>query len=88
MAFLGLKRTIGASVSKQSVVKRLRRQLLNLLNRALARDLGRPVYAVDLRNHGDSPHHPTHNYMSMADDIEGFIGEHKIHKPTLIGHSM
>lgn len=56
--------------------------------RALARDLGRPVYAVDLRNHGDSPHHSTHDYLSMADDVAGFIGEHKLKDTTLIGHSM
>ncbi|PQE16577.1 hypothetical protein CJF30_00003271 [Rutstroemia sp. NJR-2017a BBW] len=66
--------------------------------RALARDLGRPVYAVrvwqcietgqDLRNHGDSPHHPQHDYMAMASDVAGFIDEHKLTGPTLIGHSM
>jgi len=55
---------------------------------ALARDLGRPVYAVDLRNHGDSPHSPYHDYMSMADDVAGFIDEHKLKDTTLIGHSM
>jgi len=67
---------------------RLKNSHLLVWNRALARDLGRPVYAVDLRNHGDSPHHPNHDYVSMADDVAGFIGEHKLRNTTLIGHSM
>ncbi|TGO60121.1 hypothetical protein BCON_0038g00370 [Botryotinia convoluta] len=58
------------------------------ISKALARDLGRPVYAVDLRNHGDSPHHPKHDYTAMAADVAGFINEHKLTGPTLIGHSM
>ncbi|TVY25383.1 Abhydrolase domain-containing protein [Lachnellula hyalina] len=58
------------------------------ISKALARDLGRPVYAVDLRNHGDSPHNPNHDYMAMADDVAGFIEEHQLKNTTLIGHSM
>lgn len=42
----------------------------------------------DLRNHGDSPHNPRHDYMAMAEDVAGFIKEHKLKVPTLIGHSM
>lgn len=42
----------------------------------------------DLRNHGDSPHHPYHDYTSMADDVAHFIEEHKLKDTTLIGHSM
>lgn len=44
--------------------------------------------AQDLRNHGDSPHNPHHNYGAMSDDIARFIEEHKLEDPTLIGHSM
>ncbi|RDL35091.1 uncharacterized protein BP5553_07022 [Venustampulla echinocandica] len=58
------------------------------ISKALARDLGRPVYTVDLRNHGDSPHHPKHDYLAMADDVAGFMDEHKLKNTTLIGHSM
>ncbi|KAJ9142733.1 Alpha/beta-hydrolase [Pleurostoma richardsiae] len=58
------------------------------ISRAISRDLGRYVYALDLRNHGESPHVPRHDYMAMADDVEAFIAEHKIKDPTLIGHSM
>ncbi|KAI1331933.1 alpha beta hydrolase fold family [Xylariaceae sp. FL0255] len=56
--------------------------------KVLARDLKRHVYAVDLRNHGESPHSPRHDYTAMADDVAGFISEHRLELPTLIGHSM
>ena len=42
----------------------------------------------DLRNHGESPHSPIHNYQSMAEDLEQFMQEHHLLKPTIIGHSM
>ena len=42
----------------------------------------------DLRNHGDSAQNPRHDYISMADDVAGFIEEHKLEDTTLIGHSM
>ncbi|KAL5336733.1 Alpha/Beta hydrolase protein [Aspergillus crustosus] len=54
----------------------------------LARDLFRPVYAIDMRNHGDSGHHPQHNYMEMALDMKAFIEEHQLKSPSIIGHSM
>ncbi|KAF2854297.1 alpha/beta-hydrolase [Plenodomus tracheiphilus IPT5] len=53
-----------------------------------ARTLARPVYALDTRNHGDSPHHKTHNYTAMATDVESFLVKHNLQNPTLIGHSM
>ncbi|KAI0167045.1 alpha/beta-hydrolase [Hypoxylon sp. FL1284] len=58
------------------------------VSRVLARDLQRHVFAVDLRNHGESPHSPRHDYLAMADDVAGFIRDHKMRDPTLIGHSM
>ncbi|KAJ4424621.1 hypothetical protein N0V82_000753 [Gnomoniopsis sp. IMI 355080] len=58
------------------------------ISKALARDLGRSIYALDLRNHGDSPHDARHDYTAMAEDVSAFIQEHKLDKPTLIGHSM
>jgi pimeloyl-ACP methyl ester carboxylesterase len=58
------------------------------ISKLLARDLGRPVYALDLRNHGDSPHQHDHDYASMAGDVSNFIHEHGLGTPTLIGHSM
>jgi pimeloyl-ACP methyl ester carboxylesterase len=41
-----------------------------------------------LRNHGESPHSPVHNYESMADDVAAFIEEHKFNKTVIMGHSM
>ncbi|MCJ1321040.1 hypothetical protein MMC15_006382 [Xylographa vitiligo] len=64
------------------------RQNNRSISKAIARDLKTSVYAVDLRNHGDSPHDPRHDYIAMADDIEEFMDKHKIEKPGLIGHSM
>ncbi|KAL4883759.1 Alpha/Beta hydrolase protein [Aspergillus karnatakaensis] len=57
-------------------------------SRKLAQELGRPVYALDLRNHGDSGHHPQHDYMEMALDVKAFIERHKIKRSSVIGHSM
>lgn len=56
--------------------------------RILARDLNRTVYALDLRNHGESPHTSDHTYSAMAEDVEHFIHQHGIETPSLIGHSM
>ncbi|KAK7607720.1 Alpha/Beta hydrolase protein [Phyllosticta paracitricarpa] len=58
------------------------------ISKQLARDLRRPIYALDLRNHGDSPHDPRHDYVAMAEDVEGFMDEHRLNGSTLIGHSM
>ncbi|KAK1594704.1 Alpha/Beta hydrolase protein [Colletotrichum navitas] len=58
------------------------------ISKVLARDLGRPVYALDLRNHGESPHDRQHDYLHMADDVAGFIDQHNLEQPTVIGHSM
>lgn len=46
------------------------------------------VYAVDLRNHGKSPHTSSHTINNMATDIQDFISEHNIKNPVLLGHSM
>lgn len=46
------------------------------------------VYLPDLRNHGASPHTPTHTFAEMADDLVQFYEEHNIGNAFLIGHSM
>ncbi|CAG1991220.1 unnamed protein product [Fusarium graminearum] len=58
------------------------------ISKALARDLGRYVYALDLRNHGESPHDTRHDYSAMAQDVAEFIEGHGLKDTTLIGHSM
>jgi len=56
--------------------------------RALSRDLSRPIYALDLRNHGESAHNKVHDYNALAADTEAFIKKHDLKDATLIGHSM
>lgn len=46
------------------------------------------VYALDQRNHGQSPHSPVMNYNVMADDIWEFINAENINQASIIGHSM
>jgi pimeloyl-ACP methyl ester carboxylesterase len=46
------------------------------------------VIAVDLRNHGQSPHDERFDYESMVGDLQEFFDDHGLAKATLIGHSM
>jgi pimeloyl-ACP methyl ester carboxylesterase len=46
------------------------------------------IFAPDLRNHGDSPHHAQMDYPLMADDVEKFFAAQKIESAHVIGHSM
>lgn len=46
------------------------------------------VFLVDARNHGQSPHKETFNYDVMADDLYGFMMQHNIIDPIVLGHSM
>lgn len=46
------------------------------------------VYAVDLRNHGQSPHSDEWNYAAMAEDIVELIADEKLNDIVLLGHSM
>lgn len=56
----------------------------------VARELAksRMVVLVDLRNHGKSPHHPQHDYPSMAADLAAFLSDNWMHQVDLLGHSM
>ncbi|NJM83605.1 MAG: alpha/beta fold hydrolase [Tabrizicola sp.] len=47
----------------------------------------RAVIAVDMRNHGDSPRHPTQGYPEMAGDLAEVIGALG-GRADLLGHSM
>jgi len=51
-------------------------------------DLGYEVYIPDQRNHGQSPHSMTFNYLAMVDDLLEFIDEHDLKDATILGHSM
>ncbi|KAL0253786.1 hypothetical protein I308_101162 [Cryptococcus tetragattii IND107] len=59
------------------------------LAKAFAAKLGMPVYTLDLRNHGHSPHASPHTYSAMAADIHQFFVSHKLTSGVnLLGHSM
>lgn len=46
------------------------------------------VFAVDLRNHGRSPHSSVMTYAAMAQDIAEFCQKHHLNNIILLGHSM
>lgn len=56
----------------------------------LAREFSQfyPVIQIDVRNHGNSPHSSEMNYAIMAQDILETLDFLKIHKFSVIGHSM
>ena len=46
------------------------------------------VLALDLRNHGSSPHADEMNYDALVDDVLGWLEQNQIERPVLLGHSM
>lgn len=46
------------------------------------------VFALDLRNHGHSFHHPDASLDAMADDVLAFVAAHDLAPVALLGHSM
>ena len=46
------------------------------------------VFAVDLRNHGESPHAPTHTLADCVQDLRDWADARGIPRLRLIGHSM
>ena len=46
------------------------------------------VFAVDHRNHGQSPHSAEMNYPLMAGDVEKFMAARGMESASVIGHSM
>jgi esterase len=49
---------------------------------------GRRVYALDLRNHGQSPHADRMSYPDMAADVLAWMDAHGVGQAELVGHSM
>ena len=60
---------------------------LHSLQKALATD-GHRVVALDLRNHGDSPHAKGMSYDEMAADVRETLGAMSALPCALLGHSM
>jgi esterase len=46
------------------------------------------VFALDLRNHGASPHSPEMSYQLMAEDVKEFMDDHELPRAHVLGHSM
>jgi len=46
------------------------------------------VYAVDLRNHGKSPHAAEMTYAALAEDVGEFLAARELDRPFLLGHSL
>ena len=46
------------------------------------------VYAIDLRNHGNSPHAEKFSLPTMAEDLREFFLTHNLTQAHLLGHSM
>jgi esterase len=49
---------------------------------------GYRVFALDQRNHGQSPRADDHDYQNMASDLHEFLIDQGLEKPILVGHSM
>eukprot|EP00188_Purpureofilum_apyrenoidigerum_P004327 Plantae.Rhodophyta-Purpureofilum_apyrenoidigerum.ctg4812.p1 GENE.Plantae.Rhodophyta-Purpureofilum_apyrenoidigerum.ctg4812~~Plantae.Rhodophyta-Purpureofilum_apyrenoidigerum.ctg4812.p1 ORF type:complete len:302 (-),score=44.64 Plantae.Rhodophyta-Purpureofilum_apyrenoidigerum.ctg4812:183-1088(-) len=48
----------------------------------------RDIYALDLRNHGASPHHDQNDYESMAADVRRFMDAVDMQQACFLGHSL
>ncbi len=46
------------------------------------------VYAVDLRNHGESGHADSMSFSEMIDDLREFLDAEGLERPAMIGHSV
>lgn len=46
------------------------------------------IICIDLRNHGRSPHAPTHTYADMATDVAQTLDTLGIERTHMLGHSM
>jgi esterase len=56
------------------------------IGRALANQY--EVFIPDQRNHGNSPHHPAHDYIEMSGDLNDFFIQHNLNRAVILGHSM
>ncbi|XP_017051853.1 protein ABHD11 [Drosophila ficusphila] len=58
------------------------------ISKALVRKVPRKVYAMDARNHGESPHSNVHNSRAMSEDVRLFLEQHNYQQAACLGHSM
>lgn len=58
------------------------------VSRALGSTNPRKIYAIDARNHGDSPHTQVHDSLSMSADVRHFLEQREQPMVACMGHSM
>lgn len=56
--------------------------------RSISSALPLKVFTLDLRNHGNSPHHPVFSMEALVDDLINFIKDNEIENPIVLGHSL
>lgn len=57
-------------------------------SRKLSSDINKKIIIPDLRNHGQSPHHPNFRLEALVDDLKELISDLKLEKPIVVGHSL
>ncbi|XP_069683982.1 sn-1-specific diacylglycerol lipase ABHD11-like isoform X1 [Periplaneta americana] len=60
----------------------------NAMSKMLHSKTDRKIFAVDARNHGDSPHTPELTYYHLVEDLRALMNDLAIKRATFIGHSM
>ncbi|XP_031764536.2 protein ABHD11-like [Galleria mellonella] len=58
------------------------------MSKKIASKMQRSVIAVDARNHGESPHDPSHSYLDLASDVVQLMNKLSVKHVDIIGHSM
>ncbi|KAI5635512.1 alpha/beta hydrolase fold domain-containing protein [Phthorimaea operculella] len=60
----------------------------NSMSQKLKDSTDKAVIAVDARNHGESPHAPSHRYIDLAADVKRLMEKLQIKEAIVLGHSM
>lgn len=60
----------------------------NAMSKILHNKTNRKIFAVDARNHGDSPHTNEMTYTHLVEDLRALMSDLNIKQATFIGHSM
>lgn len=58
------------------------------LSKVMTQKTNRIVYALDVRNHGASPHSSEMSYAAMISDVNYFMANRKLNKAITVGHSL
>lgn len=64
------------------------KKIWDAIGRTMLRVTRRSVIAIDLRNHGDSPHVKSHKYTHQASDVLELIDRLGSRRASLIGHGI